>query len=260
MHIQRQLVDERSRDDTGQRRLGKQGLHDFINPAGRNLRNVWNIATHPYIHAHFATSPPALVERCIRAGTSERGCCAACGAPYIRITDTPKIPAAMRNRDGTKMDYHTRQVGGGQRLQDWRDANPTTTTGWRAGCQCGTTTEHFGPFIPADPVPCTVLDPFLGSGTTALVADRLQRHCIGIDLSFSYADLARNRVTADCPLFTSWAPVPGCGGSGGRAPGEEGVLDRRCPEHPVETPEDARMADLFAGDEYELALRTGRGA
>lgn len=51
------------------------------------------------------------------------------------------------------------------------------------------------------PVGGTVLDPFLGSGTTALVADRLQRDCIGIELNPAYADMARKRITGDAPLF-----------------------------------------------------------
>ena len=49
-------------------------LHDSINPAGRNLRSVWTIATQPYAGAHFATFPEALVERCILAGTSPQAC------------------------------------------------------------------------------------------------------------------------------------------------------------------------------------------
>jgi len=39
----------------------------------RNLRTVWNIATAPYKESHFATFPPALVERCIKAGCPEDG-------------------------------------------------------------------------------------------------------------------------------------------------------------------------------------------
>jgi len=35
----------------------------------RNARNVWTIATQPYSGAHFATMPPDLAERCIKAGT-----------------------------------------------------------------------------------------------------------------------------------------------------------------------------------------------
>jgi hypothetical protein len=50
----------------------------------RNLRNVWTIATAPYAAAHFATFPPELAERCIRAGTSEKGCCSAM-IPKLRL-------------------------------------------------------------------------------------------------------------------------------------------------------------------------------
>jgi hypothetical protein len=35
----------------------------------RNIRNVWTIATNPYPEAHFATFPPELAERCIKAGS-----------------------------------------------------------------------------------------------------------------------------------------------------------------------------------------------
>ena len=40
-----------------------------VNPAGRNRRSVWTIATQPYSGAHFATFPEALVEPCILAGS-----------------------------------------------------------------------------------------------------------------------------------------------------------------------------------------------
>ena len=62
---------------------------------------------------------------------------------------------------------------------------------------------HFATFPPALIEPCilagcpaggTVLDPFLGAGTTALVADRLGRHCIGLELSPAYAAMARARI------------------------------------------------------------------
>ncbi len=42
----------------------------------------------------------------------------------------------------------------------------------------------------------TVLDPFLGSGTTAAVAKRLGRRCIGIEREPRYAALARERIGA----------------------------------------------------------------
>lgn len=40
-----------------------------IMPTKRNSRNVWTIASQPFSGAHFATMPPALAERCIRAGS-----------------------------------------------------------------------------------------------------------------------------------------------------------------------------------------------
>ena len=82
---------------------------------------VWRIATQPYKGAHFATMPPALAERCIKAGT-------------------------------------------------------------RAGD--------------------TVLDPFGGAGTTGLVADRLGRDAVLIELNQTYADLARKRIKDDNPMFS----------------------------------------------------------
>lgn len=47
----------------------------------------------------------------------------------------------------------------------------------------------------------TVLDPFGGSGTVGLVADRLGRDAILIELNPEYADMARARITGDAPLL-----------------------------------------------------------
>lgn len=40
----------------------------------------------------------------------------------------------------------------------------------------------------------TVLDPFCGSGTTLLVAERLQRVGLGIELSPAYIEIAKRRL------------------------------------------------------------------
>jgi DNA modification methylase len=47
----------------------------------------------------------------------------------------------------------------------------------------------------------TVLDPFGGAGTTGLVADRMGRDAILIDLNPEYADMARKRIKGDSPLL-----------------------------------------------------------
>jgi adenine-specific DNA methylase len=46
-------------------------------------------------------------------------------------------------------------------------------------------------------IPCTVLDPFAGSGTTGVVALRLGRSFIGIELSPVYAEMARKSLETD---------------------------------------------------------------
>jgi DNA modification methylase len=50
----------------------------------RNRRSVWTINPRGFKGAHFAVYPPDLPEICIRAGTSEAGCCTACGKPWKR--------------------------------------------------------------------------------------------------------------------------------------------------------------------------------
>ena len=69
---------------------------------------------------------------------------------------------------------------------------------------------HFATFPPTLIEPCikagcpaggTVLDPFGGAGTTGLVADRLGRDAILIELNPEYADMAKRRIEGDAGLF-----------------------------------------------------------
>ncbi len=161
--------------------------------SGRNLRNVWEIATQPYAGAHYATFPEALVQPCIAAGTSERGACPACGAPWRRVVEK----------------------SGGTIGTDWRAGQPryetarnkpamedgtynVKTTGWEPGCECQAPT-YLGR-RPLPPVPCTVMDPFAGSGTVGVVAYKMGREFVGIDLAGGDADMgghtAHDRITA----------------------------------------------------------------
>ena len=54
-------------------------------------------------------------------------------------------------------------------------------------------------------MPCSVLDPFAGAGTTGLVARRLGRSFIGCELNPSYIDLAERRIVDDAPLLNRLA-------------------------------------------------------
>ena len=69
---------------------------------------------------------------------------------------------------------------------------------------------HFATFPPALIEPCikagcpvggTVLDPFGGAGTTGLVADRLGRDAILVELNPTYAEMARRRIAGDAGMF-----------------------------------------------------------
>jgi len=55
--------------------------------------------------------------------------------------------------------------------------------GWRPSCSCG-----------GEPAPCTVLDPFCGSGTTGVVAVRFHRMFIGIELNSDFVEMANRRI------------------------------------------------------------------
>ena len=66
----------------------------------RNKRDVWHINPRPFKGAHFAVFPPELPETCIKAGTSEHGCCATCGRPLGRerpctCSPKPAVPAIV---------------------------------------------------------------------------------------------------------------------------------------------------------------------
>lgn len=71
---------------------------------------------------------------------------------------------------------------------------------------------HFATFPPELIEPCikagcpaggTVLDPFGGAGTTGLVADRLKRNAILLELNPAYADMARRRIAQDAGIFAN---------------------------------------------------------
>lgn len=75
-------------DDFGKAVVTKGVMGDrFANPLGRNRRDVWTIPTKSYSGAHYAVMPEKLVEPMILAGTSERGVCPECGAPWRRVTE-----------------------------------------------------------------------------------------------------------------------------------------------------------------------------
>ncbi len=197
-----------TRETYGPMSGGNSGLRDLRRsyhedglPSGRNRRSVWNIPTQPYKHAHFATFPEDLVRPCVLAGTSGRGCCPYCGAPWERMMEKGKPLEEQTAASGAYStgEYH------GTATKDYASAraeDPSAvkarilegmrerkTIGWQPTCSCS---EHV-------PIPCTVLDPFTGSGTTGVVARSLSRRFVGIDCKDEYLALAKRRIEATQP-------------------------------------------------------------
>jgi DNA modification methylase len=242
----------------------------------RNMRNWWLLGPEPFPSAHFATFPTEIPRRAILAGTSAKGVCPKCGAPWERIVDKQFASDGKSAKRGTARDVFDHRVSFGEDHGSWN----VKTIGWRPSCRCAppseTTFATFPTEIPrrailagtsangvcpkcgapwerainrtsrddckltvvgiigeganrgrriasggvgtgatsktigwrpacrcnaSDPVPATMLDPFFGAGTTGLVADQLQRHCIGIDLNPAYAAMAERRVREDAGMF-----------------------------------------------------------
>jgi DNA modification methylase len=176
-----------------------RGDYPEPNPAGRNLRSVWTVATQPYPGAHFATFPEKLIEPCIKAGSSEKGVCPECGAPWVRLVE----------RTGYHFpedDAASKQIAAGVRISEkksgadyarFKAANPDRQLGWRPSCGHGTMAEAITHSMRTEPA--VILDPFAGSGTTGRVAQRLSRRAVLIDLNADYLVQAMGR-NSDIPL------------------------------------------------------------
>jgi hypothetical protein len=196
---------------------GSGASHDLGNGETRNKRSVWEVSHGGYKGAHFATFSPSLILPCIKAGTSEKGCCTECGSPWKRVVE--RVRQATRPGENSKItnvngDRLNGEVTGNRDPE--RHVTSLRHLGWYPSCKC------YGlpsiPFTPSadDPAyeewvrqarelcrqaeeehsdsvePCVVLDPFIGSGTTAVVCVGLGRYSMGIDLSEEY--LKKNAI------------------------------------------------------------------
>jgi len=192
-------------------------------PLGRNRWSVWDIPTQTYSSSHVATFPEALAEPCIQAGSSERGVCLKCGSPWERVTDKLGMRAAGADNPGNKRANIPGSETSPTSMFRTGKLPVLASAGWQPSCDCYGTPklpEYPRPLKSADEstiesirqerqrlldewaaletVPATILDPFVGTGTTCVVARRLSRDSIGLDLSRSYlSQEARKRLELD---------------------------------------------------------------
>jgi hypothetical protein len=147
--------------------------------------------------AHFATFPEKLIEPCILAGTSEKGCCVECGAPWERVVENKFIP-----QQDVSLEKGIRCASDQKPMDDsnsWggtpRGNTESKTIGWKPTCKCETPGTRDEKLAKRGGRRCTVLDPFIGAGTTFVVSYKHNRKCVGIDLSETYLkDIAIPRI------------------------------------------------------------------
>jgi len=158
--------------------------HRFIPEQGRNKRSVWTITTKPYKEAHFAVYPPELIETPIKAGCP-RYVCKKCGKAREKTYKQIKHKPIEIYNGQAKKDYQNAKAQNPSDtkrrvLESMRTENKVIGL-TDCGCNAG-----FEPGV--------VLDPFIGSGTTAVVAKSLGRNYIGIELNPDYIKLAEQRL------------------------------------------------------------------
>ncbi|MBA7579385.1 site-specific DNA-methyltransferase [Candidatus Atribacteria bacterium 1244-E10-H5-B2] len=175
--------------DLGGEKLKAEHNSEFYksNPQGRNKRAVWTIPTQPFPEAHFAVYPETLIEPMIKAGCP-RYVCKKCGkarekiyegkandAFNIRVRDVKENRIKHTDRIATDKEiknYKEKCYGGeGIKFIGYTDCG--CNAGWESGIN---------------------LDPFMGAGTTALVALTQRKRFIGIEIKQEYIDMSYKRI------------------------------------------------------------------
>ena len=155
----------------------------------RKGRTVWTINVFGFKGSHYATFPPELARRCIIAGTSAFGMCEKCGRPYRRIVKTTYKNPGNRSNNGPRSTTNRKFSPGFEKRLELE----SETLGWEQSCKC----DNAGTRKPV------VFDPFMGSGTVAIVALKCDRNYLGIELNPRDVRLARQRINDEVPLFAA---------------------------------------------------------
>lgn len=163
----------------GQGSLNRMGYDCYPNPFGRNMRCVWNIKTASFKGAHFAVYPEELCIRPILAGCPEF-VCRNCGMPRVKILK-PTGNYIVYGGYGSKTAEH---IGVSPTSSILTKSVQEKAIAGYSDCGCNNSDYELG----------IVLDPFAGSGTSAIVALKLNRRFIGIDSNPEYVEMATGRI------------------------------------------------------------------
>lgn len=146
---------------------------------GRNKRTTWKISTESFSEAHFAVYPEKLCRTPIKAGCPEY-VCRKCGKPKEKVIETEY---KGRTKYGKEISKNSKtEVNSLFQSNLYITPTKKDFKGYSdCGCNVG-----FSSGI--------VLDPFFGAGTTGLVARKLNRNFIGIELNEEYISIAQKRL------------------------------------------------------------------
>ena len=148
---------------------------------GRNKRCVWIIPTQPFPEAHFAVYPEGLIEIPIKAGCPEF-ICKKCGKARVKVYEYKGGTIGKSWHDHSKdLEEGMHQSLGGLDKQGDKPYQRFDRGYSDCGCNAG-----FESGI--------VLDPFMGAGTTALVALKQRKRFVGIEIKQEYIDMSYRRI------------------------------------------------------------------
>jgi len=149
-------------------------IKKMCHPLGANPGDVMTVATKGSSIGHYATFPEQLISPLIIAGSPDK-VCAKCGLPVVQVVELSHPGKTQFQGKYSEQD----EIQGG------------LTTKGSFGRIVGKT--HCSCELP-EYERAIVLDPFMGSGTTAIVAKKLGRDYIGIELNDGYVKMSRDRL------------------------------------------------------------------
>jgi len=156
------------------------------NLKGKNPGDCVIFPLEPSKESHFAMFPQTLPEFCIRAGCPEK-VCKKCGTPHliIRIRKSPyAFNLRIRDVKEGRLKGNDRKASN-KEIKNYieKDYFSKEKEIFYLGCNCNAGFE-----------PGVVLDPFIGSGTTAIVSKKLGMNFLGFDLNNDYIKIANRRL------------------------------------------------------------------
>ncbi len=188
-----------------------------LEPGGRIAVNVANLGRRPY--RSLASDVMAILQDDLRlllrgeiVWLKQRGASGSCAwGSFQRSTNpvlrdlTERVIIASKGRFDRALSAKERARRGlpGVSTMTREDFMENTLDLWEIPPESATRVGHPAPFpveLPSRLIELytfegdLVLDPFLGAGTTAVAATRLNRHYVGYDLDEQYLDLARARI------------------------------------------------------------------